>query len=533
MVESSEISNGAIGDDVSFRFVDLASVALCVVLTLVLRKVVFSVGALPEAAFTEAALVPAVFRECLRSPALCGLICLGVVLRRRFLVTWSNAFSLPEIRWFAVGLSTALAATFATQDANLYFDQHYNVDRFLLLGLVLLVSLRPVFILPFVIHAIAFGGQVAVPMSDYGWDEHLLGIYRLPIHLLLAIFAGALLHGQGEQGRRRAVRTTVILCFVIVAAGYWVPGITKFRMEWASVPNVHYSFFGAWCHGWQQDISAAEVLSLTHRIAPYAVSLQWATVVFECAALFVLWRRVSMPLMIVWCIFHLGALALYGYAFWLWICIDLSLFVFLLRRRQVFDAFRWQHLFLALLLVATSGRWLSPNRLAWFNSRLANTYQFVAVTSEDRRVELPSKFFAPYDYQFTMNWFEYLSTKSQVTGPYATTMDSRVATLTGEQILEKQEMRGRKERDMERTAELTKFLSTFAGNWNRRRTSAGMFGSFQPPALLNTTHAPARILSTERIAAIEVVRIRSVMLSDRIDVNPTETCLRVSVPQND
>ncbi len=494
---------------------------------LAVRYAVFSIGVLSEADYEEQILVLRVVKRCFRSIIFWPLVTSVLVFRKRLLLSWSQLSPLPEFRWFAAGMALALTATFGAQEFNLYFGHAYLIDRLVLLGLALLIALRPVFIVPFAIQVVAVGGQFSYPMSAHGWDEHMLGIYRLPIHLLLVIFTALLLRSDDDD--RQAARSTVLVSLVVIAAGYWVPGITKLRMDWMTVPNVQYSFFGAWCHGWLCGVSPDRVVEVTNSLRRVAVPLQWATVLFECGAIFVLWRRMSLILLSVWIIFHFGALVLYGYAFWLWILIDASALVFVFFRREVVCELKWQHAVLAALLIATSSRWLNPNRLAWFNAPLANSYQFVAVTDKQKRYELPPEFFAPYDYIFTMKWFEYASEQRQVTGPYATTMDRRYALMTGDALRRTQEQRGQKQRDEIRVEELSRFLKRYMKNWNTKRNNSSALQYLKPPTLLNSTCKTANIPVDETVLAIEIQRIRTVFNQGSIERKNMNMCLRVDV----
>ena len=221
---------------------------------------------------------------------------------------------------------------------------------------------------------------------------------------------------------------------------------------------------------------------------------------------------------------------MYGYAFWVWILIDLGLFMFILCRPDSVN-FRWQHCLTALLLISTSGRWLNPNRLAWFNAPLANTYHFVAIGTSGTRYNLTPDFFAPYDYIFTMNWFDYLSRKKQLTGPYATTMEKRYATMTGRQLAESQARRGTKMEDLSRTSELTVLLQHYIRNWNTKRHNHSKLQFLKPPALLNTTLPEVIIPLDDRIDSVEIVRFQTVLLETTVTREQAEVCITVRIPQ--
>ena len=507
---------------------DILQTLAHVVVFLCLRAFVFSVGSLGEDAYWSPVLLLSLGWRFLSNPLYYSVPVAVWLLRRRVFVAWDAVPFARQLQWFATGLALMLAATFGGQEFNLFFNQEYLIDRSVLLVLAILVAVRPFFVLPFVILAVCLGGQFCFPMSEHAWDVHLLGIYRLPVHLLLIILCGFVFE---SKARVPGFNSTILLTMVVVASGYWVPGITKLRMGWVTLPSVHYSLFGGWCHGWLSFIDAPQIADMTNRLRPFAVSLQCATVLFECGALFILCRRVALILLPVWVLFHVGALALYGYAFWMWILIDLSVFLLVLKRPVCLQSFKWQHFLIALVLIGVSSRWLNPNRLAWFNAPLCNTYHFVAVGDSGARYALTPQFFAPYDYVFTMNWFEYVSTQRQVTGPYGTTMNGRFSAMSGSQLANTQIERGNKAADPILTAELTRFLQEYLRNWNTRRSnSASMFQQLKPPVLLNTTLKPVKIPLQERIESVEIVRVRTVLLDATVDREQVEVCLTVAVP---
>lgn len=556
MIGSTDDSDATFRDWLIACARDSLQIAVHLALFWCLRKSVFSIGNLNEEAYWSPSLIVEIGQRFLTNSQY-WLLPIGILLLRNLLFAdWNTVESGRPLRWFSTGLAIMLAAVFGGQEFNLFFDQAYTVDRIVLFLLAGLVALRPIFIVPFVLLTIGIGGQFCFPISAYEWQHHLLGVYRLPIHLLLVILCGILFeakdHTAGPQlwswpfpelsrvflvliGRTNVTRSlpfcsTVLLMLVIVASGYWVPGIAKLRMGWMTVPNVHMAFFGAWCHGWLASVEPERVAAITAHIKPFSGLLQFATILFECGALFILCRRFSLLLLPLWILFHLSAIALFGYAFWMWALIDLSVFLFVKFCPHRLNSFRWQHVLISMLLISTSWRWLSPNQLAWFHAPLCNNYRFVAVGSSGTRYVLPPQFFAPYDYIFTMNSFDYAATQRTISGPYATTVNTDIVVMPGLQLAEIDARSPAKPADPVSTAELTRFLKNYLQHWNTNRSNASAFGIIEPPSLLNATLEDVVIPAHEQIKLVEVIRVRSVLLPDTVVKMDVEVCLTVAIP---
>jgi hypothetical protein len=506
---------------------DVLKILIHLVGFLCLRELVFSLGSLNAHAFSSPSLIREVAANCATNYLFWLSAAVFVLMRSRTLARWTALEHGRSYRWFASGLAVALAITLAGQPINLFFAQEHLTDRCALLILSALILVRPVFILPFAAIAVAVGGQFAFPLAGYGWEGHLLGIYRLPIHLLLIIQCGA---SFGTADSEADSRSTILLVAVVIAAGYWVPGIAKLRMGWATIPNVHYSFFGAWCHGWLSFVPAERVAKITNELRPFALPLQWVTLMIECGAVLVLVRRIALFLFPMWILLHLGIFVMYGYAFWMWAMIDLCVFLFVLRRPAEFT-FRWQYCLIALILVGTSGRWLKPNKLAWFNTPLSNVFRVVAISDSGATYDLSPRFFAPYDYIFTMQMFGFASAHQQLTGPYGATSDVRLTGRSGPELAAAQFKKAGTRPNTNRANELKTLIAACVRNRDTARRQATVFAWLRTPPLLNTTLSECPIPDGERIRFVRLIRIRSFLTADTVVREEVEECLMIEIPR--
>ncbi len=493
------------------------------VLLLVLRHLVFDVGNLTEANYSQPFLLPAVAIRLVTTLSGWGLIACLVAARTRLLTSWSELQHGSWLRGFAVGLACVLTLSFASQATNLYFGQNYLADRVCLILLSFAVWFRPILIAPFALCLIAFAGQFSHPIDGYGWDRHLLGVHRLEVQLLLIVIVGYV-----ARPRRNAIATsqpTVLLIAVVLAASYFVPGQGKLRMGWVSFPTAHLSLFGAWSHGWLSDLSAEDIVTLTDRLRPASLLMQGIVLLAECGAVLILVRRAALILLPMWVAFHVGVWLLYGFSFWAWIAIDLAVFTFVLKRPDGFG-FNWNQVAVACVLVVTSVFWLSPNRLAWFNTPLTNTYEVTAITSGGKKITIHPKALAPYDYIFTMQLFGGIATEPSQVAPYGATTSRATARLSGPEIAERQRVKTVKIRDPKLKAQLTSLLKRYGESWNRGRDNTFISGLSALPALLNSTRKNPSMTGRD-IETLSIVRRCTYLRQGAIQSEVREECLRV------
>lgn len=491
-----------------------------------LQKLIFVLGKIAEADYYALSVLPALGKNLIGTPLGWLLIASFIILRRRAGLPWSSVTNGTWLRWFATGVAITLVLNFATQGVNLYFGREYLLDRLVLIGLAIGVCIRPVFIPAFVLVMVAYGGQFSIPIDGYDWDTHLLGIHRLKTHSLLVIFVGFVI---AKDVRPIPSGSTVLLVVVLIASFYWVPGLGKLRMGWVSAATVQNSLFGSWGHGWMASLSGEDIANVTRRMRPFAIPMQVIVLIIECGAVFILVRRVAIVLLPMWVLFHIGTLALYGYCFWAWILMDLAVLVLILREP---DAFRFdrKHCVLGFMLVGSSILWLSPNRLAWFNAPLANTFHVVATTEDGTVFEVNPKALGPYDYIFTMKMFGSIANEPQLSGPYGATTSKKTALASGPDLADRQRRNKKPSPESKLKGQLKDLLVRYATRWNAGQSNESYFGSLHPPSILNTT-LPERDMTKEQIVSIHLERRRQILTGETVLSELAEVCFRVDVKE--
>lgn len=504
----------------------IAMIASHILVFLGLRWTVFGVGILDELAYRDASLLPALGENLVTSPQGWTLLLGGSFFWRRASQSWQTLSTPNCLRWFATGVAFFLASQFASQGINLYFGQMHALERALLLVFALAIAIRPLFILPFLLIFIAYAGQFAFPIEGYGWDNHLLGIHRFEIFMLLAILGTFFIHFRGEE-EPIVPNSTLYLGVLIIASFYFEPGIGKLRIGWPIIPTAHNSLFGAWSHGWLSWLSGENIAHYVQLLKPLAIPMQMFVIAIELGAVFALWRRCALILLPCWVIFHVGAWINYGFSFWSWMLVDLAVFLFILQQR---DSFRFglKECALGILLIGGSRFWLDPNRLAWFNARLTNTFHVVATLEDGSKLQVPPQALAPYDYIFTMQMFSGISNKQLLVGPYGATTSRSTAQSLGSKLKQIQRRTPNSQFTPRLTEQLRRLLHAYGTQWNAGRTNQSVFSTVSPPPVLNTTLAWEE-LTEHRIQSLYLERRVHVLTEHSVVTEVAQECLRIEL----
>ena len=128
--------------------------------------------------------------------------------------------------------------------------------------------------------------------------------------------------------------------------------------------------------------------------------------------LFIFYHQTLMRRLIIGAILlHLGILLISGIFLWMWVVMGIGLLI-CFTQKDGFPApppYSAMHLLTSVILIVGGTYWCDSPRLAWHDSPLNYTYRFKAITENTEAFNLPPGFFAPYDYQFTLGKFGYIS----------------------------------------------------------------------------------------------------------------------------
>ena len=480
-------------------------------------RALLSVTHLPVASYGESILVFELLQHL--GPLLVAVVVALTALLIRYgnlLIPWSAIEHGREIRFTIVFLAALVAWPFCTYGYNLYFDQGHYFDRFLLAALVPLIFVRPAFVFPYLVVIFTIGWQFDQPLGDLLWAHKLQVIH---IITLFATFLGvSVITGQ------RRTQDFLFVAGCVIAAAYWLPGLTKLNIGWLGFGNHHHMPLAAYQHGWLAFADADSILTFSQILKKFDLWMQIFVIALEIGALAFLWhRRVAIVLLALFVVFHLGVFAVYGYLFWTWIFLDIVFLILLIRLKSGLDFFSRPHFALSVILIGFSSAWCNPASLAWFDTRLTYTFRYEATGVSGQTYALPPRFFAPYGDIFTMANFGYLvSDHSRLSGPYAITQNREFADAiqgasSGAEIFDLEASIGRATYDAQRSGIFYSFISQYLANWNAHPGMSLPPNIFRPPPQFWSFGRGNVYTGSEPISQVRVIEITTLYHHDQLD----------------
>jgi hypothetical protein len=461
---------------------------------LILEVAARVMSALPGWAVAAAALVAA--------PAL-------FLLRRELAMRWEHLPGGEQLRVLAVIIATGLSWAGATYEYNLYFDRAHGTDRLLVIALLLLAWWRPVFLLPLLLVLLPLLWQFGYPIGGFSRAGSVL-----PVRVLILVGAFWLLRAVTKRGRTDDA--VFVLC-CIIAAHYWASGYAKLQLEWPAHARPALLLPATYSTGWLAFLQPETIAAIARALLWLNLPMKIGVLLVECGAVVALYRRKSIRAFLAASIgLHAGIFLISGIFFWQWMLVNAAVLVLFFGTRGTAPSiFTRQHLVASMALIVSSGMWLWPPVLAWIDSPVTYTYRAEAVGASGRVYELPPRFFAPYDYQFTLGAFGYLVAAPRLSIVWGAAPDwrlvERLAQVTSAADIEAVEARaGRRLFDASRSAAFDAFVGRFMRAWNREHGHTRWWMVLRPPPLLwsfprRTTPAPGDALT--RVVVYEVTTL--------------------------
>lgn len=480
-------------------------ISILFVLAVGLERLIKSLALLPQASYSQPIifieLVKQIVQELFGGPIQIfgmGLILMvGVFLINRYpplrlrcrslLQGWSIFEGSHRLRIWIMSVAAILTWWFAAYDYNLFFNQTHLCDRILLLGLFLLIYWRPVFVLPFTILLVAIIGQFSYPLDGYSWAAQDLLIRSLL--LFIAAFFTA------TVTRYRKTSDLIFMTCCLMAAHYLTSGIGKLKLNWLTHNRTHLLLPSAYSNGWWNFLDSTTVIQLTQLLSWLNWPINVLTLVLECGVLLSLWHRVTFCWFLIgWISLHTGIFLMSGICFWHWAVIELIFLLVFFRHKDDFirSIFNGRYRVISWVLILGFAIGFNPVALAWIDSPIAYTYRFEAMGTSGQTYSLSSSFFTPYDYQFILGDFSFLSEQPVLaTFGKAIFKDNlfddlkKVRTLDDLESLETK--KGRVNFNTDKENQFTLFCQNFIGNWNhslRLRSGNSWIGIFEAPSLL-------------------------------------------------
>jgi len=419
---------------------------------------------------------------------------------------WHEFEHVARLRWLVGLLAALLAWVFATYDYNFYFDRSHVAERILVTSLVPLIVWRPAFTLVFLLVVLSIGMQFTHPIGGFSWAPPML-----PIRVLF-LFA-ALWTLRLVTKRIRTADFLYVLC-CLIAAHYWVSGWDKLRLGWVTGDHIGFLLASTYANGWLGFLEPATLGTVVRALLAVNVPMKAITLLVECGALFMLWRRQTVQWFLIAASgFHIAIFAVTGIGFWMWMFVDaLVLILFFRRSSPAQPIFTQPRYALSILLIAGGAIWFRPQSLAWLDARATYTYRIEATGHNGRSHALPPSFFSPYDYQFTLGAFRYLVDAPRMAITWGATGDRRLAESLNDarsapNVLALETSMGRNAFDAGRAAAFDDFVRKFVLTWQRRGGRGRGIAPFQAPATLWTFPRSDPALGGERIERVTVYEV--------------------------
>lgn len=506
-------------------------------LTVALELWLMRITHLPQSSYAGTVLAPALARRLVSTEPL-SILALVTLLAgaasalwyRSLGPAWNDFHTGSRLRWLITLTAAVLAWVFATYPYNHYFDQGHYVDRVLLMALLFAVAWRPVFLVPFLLVLLPIIWQFTYPIGGYSWAACMLLIRALVLMTALWLV-------RARSARIDTADFLFLLC-CMVAAHYWVSGLGKLRLGWLGSDHIAFLLPATYASGWLAFVDAETIGRLTASLATLNAPLKLGTVLLECGALFALARPATLRVLLPgWIALHLGIFALTGICFWHWAVLDAAILLLFFRRgHPVPPIFTRPHFLVSLVLVAGGALWFRPSELAWLDARASYTYRLEARGESGRSYQLPPRFFAPYDYQFTLTDFRYLTDAPHLRITWgATPVRSLAAALdtstTPAQVLALEAAVGRNAYDPRRSAAFDHFIQQFIGSWNEHGSAFTPWRPLEAPPLLWTFTRGITPRPADRITGVVVCQTLTFFDGERYQEIRTRPVRVIEVPR--
>ena len=460
-------------------------------------------------------------------------IVFGVATLARFGLLFESWDSLEHGRWirvFVIMLATAIAWPLVTFGHNFYFDQSYFFDKVLLVLLLPLIWWRPAFIFLFIIPAYLLVWQLGEPVLGGTILAHKLQVTRA-----INVFAAAFLV-YALTGFREADRFLILLCS-FVAAGYWVPALAKLDLAWIGDNHLYFMPLSAYAHGWLAFLSPEQIVEFARWLMPFDTFMKVFVIVIEALCLVLLFRRwLSISLLAMLIIFHLGVFALYGFLFWTWMVLDLALIVLLVNVTGSGQAriFGWKPFILSIVLIGFGSWWAKPPKLGWYDTPLTYTYRIEVTDRLGKTTHVHPEFFGPYSDVFTFSSFSYMvQDRGVLTGPYGVTIDHELYQSLDDakdalDVFGLEQTKGAIRSNSDRAERLQEFLARFIANRALRLDVAAPLRSINAPPQFWSFRGETPIVS--EISEVAIVEYTSFFDGDKLTNIRRQELARLTLP---
>ena len=414
-------------------------------------------------------------------PALLTLL----YFNKKLFFSWNSLEHGRKVSFLLGICALVLTWNYTTYDYNHFFGQWHYLDRSLLLFTAMLIFWRPVFVIVFLSVLLPIIGQFEI-LPGYSLAAPRL---LLQILLLFVVFYGVKL-----VARFFYFKDFAFLVGCVMATNYFASGIRKFSLDWILYDQVNYFLPNSYAVGWLSFLSADKLSSLTASLEWLNIPMKIFTLGFECGIVLLFLRLKWARILIIGLIaMHLGIIAFTGIFFWMWLSVLVVILVFLFKKDVFQQAalFNKKYFLISLVLIGLGEFWAKPIALAWYDVPYSYSYKFEAEMEDGKSYALPPNFFSPYDYQFTMTNFKYLSSEKLLPITFGGSSSKKISGFFREEppkdeVFLFEDERGRAYRNIKQEESLYDFLRQYVKHWNARSGDPNPVDYIQPPRLLLT-----------------------------------------------
>jgi hypothetical protein len=169
--------------------------------------------------------------------------------------------------------------------------------------------------------------------------------------------------------------------------------------------------------------------------------------------------------------------------------------------------FTKKHLIVSVLLIVSGTFWCKPVKLAWFDVPLNYTYRFEAETESGQTLQLPPKFFAPFDNQITLSRFGFLDGKKPTLGIVWGAGPAEIMKInSADEAFALERSKGHIRFNAIQTKDFDAFLKQHTQNWNKRLSKDTWLGFLPAPRFI-WTYPTETFDQPEPIKRINIVQI--------------------------
>lgn len=490
----------------------LIRIGSVLLLYLILDRVLMKITNLPFENYQEPFIYFAFLKHIFASWYILLLIGSALILflfRKNLFCSWPDFPKGKLIRFLVITAAGTLTWVFVTYNYNLYSNQGHYFDRLLLFIFLLLTYWRPIFVLPYL--------TILLPII---WQFTALrgfsfAVPFLPIHVLI-LFSGFFLIYLFVK--KLPIADFVFLAGCLMATHYWTPGFEKLTPNWILYDQVYFLLPATYANGWLGFLDSQTISSITQKLGSFNVPLKMLTLMLEFGSMFFFLHRHSVKFFLSgWAFWHVGIFFVTGIFFWVWIFLDIA-FLFLFLKKDgisTLPIFNLKYLIVSIILIISGSFWSRPAVLSWFDVPVTYTYRFEAETEGGKTYKLPPKFFAPFDFQFTVGSFAFLDNKPLISIIWGASPESNIGKQimkldSDKQLFSFEEKNGKVHLDEKSKEAFNLFIKQYIKNWNKRFSNQTFLSYIEAPRFLWTFPTSANFKpSKQTIKRIKVIQVMS------------------------